>query len=204
MTSYTVIIVVITCLISFIAFSNLKVMDSLIFWPPAVSMRHEYWRFVTCGLIHADFVHLLFNMFTLYFFGRALETLYMGELGLKHYYFLILYILALIFANIPTYLKRKDDYNYRSLGASGAVCAVVFACILIRPWDKIWLYGIQMPALIYAVIFMVYSIYMAKRGGDNVNHDAHLWGAAFGVVFTLLVDHEVFGNFINSLIHPNF
>jgi membrane associated rhomboid family serine protease len=80
----------------------------------------------------------------------------------------------------------------------------VFACILIRPWDKIWLYGIQMPALIYAVIFMVYSIYMAKRGGDNVNHDAHLWGAAFGVVFTLLVDHEVFGNFINSLIHPNF
>lgn len=204
MTSYTVIIVVITSLISFIAFSNIKLMDSLIFWPPAVSMRHQYWRFITCGLIHADFMHLLFNMFTLYFFGRALENLYMGELGLQHYYFLILYILALIFANIPTYLKRKEDYSYRSLGASGAVCAVVFAAILIRPWAEIWLYGIRMPALIYAVLFMVYSVYMAKRGGDNVNHDAHIWGAIFGIVFTLLVDHETFGNFINSLAHPTF
>jgi membrane associated rhomboid family serine protease len=204
MTSYTVIIVVITSLISFVAFNNLKVMDTLIFWPPAVSMRHQYWRFITCGLIHADFMHLLFNMFTLYFFGRALENLYMGELGLRQYYFLILYFLALIFANIPTYLKRKDDYNYRSLGASGAVCAVVFASILIRPWAEIWLYGIRMPALIYAVLFMVYSIYMSRRGGDNVNHDAHIWGAIFGILFTLLVDHDVFGNFVNSLTHPTF
>src|ERR1700742_5000630 len=144
MESYTVIIVVITALISFIAFNNNKLMDSLIFWPPAISMRHEYWRFVTCGLIHADFMHLLFNMFTLYFFGKALENLYMGELGLQHYYFLLLYIMALIVANIPTYLKRKDDYNYRSRGASGAVCAVVFASILIRPGAQIYLYGIKM------------------------------------------------------------
>lgn len=204
MTSYTVIIVVITSLISFIAFSNLKLMDTLIFWPPAVSMRHQYWRFITCGFIHADFMHLLFNMFTLYFFGKGLEMLYAGELGLQHYYFLILYFLALIFSNIPTYIKRKDDYNYRSLGASGAVCAVVFACVLIRPWDHIYLYGIRMPSLIYAVLFMGFSVYMSKRGGDNVNHDAHIWGAVFGVVFTLLVDHETFGNFINALHHPTW
>jgi len=204
MTSYTVIIVAITSLISFIAFNNIKLMDTLIFWPPAVSMRHQYWRFITCGLIHADFMHLLFNMFTLYFFGRGLEMLYMGDLGLKHYYFLILYILALIFSNIPTYLKRKDDYNYRSLGASGAVCAVVFASILIRPWARILLYGIPMPALIYAVLFMVYSVYMSKRGGDNVNHDAHIWGAVFGIVFTVAVDHESLGNFISALGHPDF
>jgi membrane associated rhomboid family serine protease len=204
MESYTVIIVVITALISFIAFSNSKVMDSLIFWPPAVSMRHEYWRFVTCGLIHADFMHLLFNMFTLYFFGKGLENLYMGELGLQHYYFLLLYILALIVANIPTYLKRKDDYSYRSLGASGAVCAVVFAVVLIKPWSEIYLYGIRMPALIYALLFMGYSIYMSKRGGDNVNHDAHIWGAVFGIVFTICADHEVAGNFVNAMMHPHF
>ena len=204
MTSYTVIIVVITSLISFVAFNNIKLMDTLIFWPPAVSMRHQYWRFITCGLIHADFMHLLFNMFTLYFFGRGLEMLYMGDLGLKQYYFLILYILALIFSNIPTYLKRKDDYNYRSLGASGAVCAVVFASILIRPWARIILYGIPMPALIYAVLFMVYSVYMAKRGGDNVNHDAHIWGAIFGIIFTVVVDHESLSSFISALGHPDF
>src|SRR5579859_1131454 len=167
MTSYTMIIVFITSLTSFIAFSNLKLMDALIFWPPAVSMRHQYWRFVTCGLIHADFMHLLFNMITLYFFGTALENYYMGELGLQHFYFPILYILALIVANIPTYIKRKDDYNYRSLGASGAVCAVLFAFILIRPWDTILLYFIKLPAILYAIIFLVYSIYMSKRGGDN-------------------------------------
>lgn len=204
MTSYTVIIVVITSVISFIAFSNHKLMDTLIFWPPAVSMRHQYWRFITCGLIHADFMHLLFNMFTLYFFGKALESLYMGELGLQHYYFLILYILALIFANIPTYIKRKDDYNYRSLGASGAVCAVVFASIMIRPWAEIYLYGIRMPALIYALLFMVYSVYMSKRGGDNVNHDAHIWGAVFGVIYTVAVDHDSLGNFFEALKHPTF
>jgi membrane associated rhomboid family serine protease len=204
MTSYTVIIVVLTSLISFIAFNNIKLMDTLIFWPPAVSMRHQYWRFITCGLIHADFMHLLFNMFTLYFFGRGLEMLYMGDLGLQHYYFIILYILALIFSNIPTYLKRKDDYNYRSLGASGAVCAVVFASILIRPWARIILYGIPMPALIYAVLFMVYSVYMSRRGGDNVNHDAHIWGAIFGIVFTVAVDHESLSNFISALGHPDF
>jgi membrane associated rhomboid family serine protease len=205
MTSYSVIIVVITSLISFVAFNNIKLMDTLIFWPPAVSMRHQYWRFITCGLIHADFMHLIFNMFTLYFFGRALENLYMGELGLKHYYFLILYFLALIFSNIPTYLKRKDDYNYRSLGASGAVSAVMFAVILIRPWDKLYLYAsIPMPSLLFAVLFVGYSVYMSRRGGDNVNHDAHLWGALFGVVFTVLVDHDSLGNFINALRHPEF
>lgn len=204
MTSYTVIIVVITSLISFVAFNNIKLMDTLIFWPPAVSMRHQYWRFITCGLIHADFMHLIFNMFTLYFFGKGLENLYMGELGLKQYYFLILYFLALIFSNIPTYLKRKDDYNYRSLGASGAVSAIVFAVILIRPWDKLYVYGIPMPSLLYAVLFLAFSIYMSKRGGDNVNHDAHIWGAVFGVVFTVAVDHESLRNFINALGHPDF
>jgi membrane associated rhomboid family serine protease len=204
MTSYTVIIIVITSLISFVAFNSIKLMDTLIFWPPAISMRHQYWRFITCGFIHADFVHLLFNMFTLYFFGIGLENLYMGELGLQRYYFLILYFLALIFSNIPTYLKRKDDYNYRSLGASGAVCAVLFAVILIRPWAEIRLYGLPMPSIVYAILFMIYSVYMSKRGGDNVNHDAHLWGALFGVVFTIIVDHEVFGNFINEITHPHF
>ena len=205
MTSYTVIIIVITSIISFLAFNNMKLMDALIFWPPAISMRNQYYRFITCGFIHADFMHLAFNMFTLYFFGKGLENLYMGELGLQHYYFLVLYFLALIFSNIPTYLKRRDDYNYRSLGASGAVCAVLFAVIIIRPWDEILLFGgIRMPSLIYAILFLAYSIYMSRRGGDNVNHDAHLWGALFGVVFTIAVDRSVLPTFLNELSHPRW
>jgi membrane associated rhomboid family serine protease len=205
MYSITTIIIVLTCIVSIASFNNSKLLESLIFWPPAISLRHQYYRFVTCGLIHADMMHLLFNMVTLYFFGKALETYYMGILGLEHYYFPILYIGALIAANIPTYIKKRDDYNYRSLGASGAVCAVLFAYILMRPWDTIYIfYIIRMPAILYALIFLGYSIYMSRRGGDNVNHDAHLWGALFGIVFTIAVHPDVVNIFLNELSQPRF
>jgi membrane associated rhomboid family serine protease len=204
MYSITTIIIVLTSVISFLAFNNPRLMNALIFWPPAVSMRHQYYRFVTCGFIHADIMHLAFNMITLYFFGRVLEVYYMGDLGLEHYYFVILYFSALIVANIPSYLKHRDDYNYRSLGASGAVCAVLFAFILLRPWAPIILFVIKMPAIIYALLFLGYSIYMSRRGGDNINHDAHLWGALFGILFTIAVHPGVIGSFINELSQPRF
>ena len=205
MYSFTVSIIILTSVISVLSFSNRRLMDALIFWPPAISMQHQYYRFLTCGLIHADFMHLAFNMFTLYFFGTALENYYMGELGLQHYYYPILYFTALIAANIPTYIKRKDDYNYRSLGASGAVCAVLFAFILIRPWDTVAIFSIiKLPAVIYAALFLGYSVYMSRRGGDNVNHDAHLWGALFGILFTAAVHPAIMADFVNQLSHPNF
>jgi len=204
MFTVTLTIVILTCLVSIAAFNSSKIIDDLIFWPPAISMRHQYYRFISCGLIHADFVHLLFNMFTLYFFGKGLEVLYRGELGLQAYYYPILYITALIASNIPSYLKRKDDYNYRSLGASGAVCAVMFAVILIRPWETLYVYGIRMPAILYSVLFLAFSIYMSKRGGDNVNHDAHLWGALYGVVFTVAVHPDIINTFVNEMKNPRF
>ena len=204
MYSITTIIIVLTSIISFLAFNNARLMNALIFWPPAVSMRHQYYRFVTCGFIHADIMHLAFNMFTLYFFGKALELYYMGDLGLEPYYYVILYFAALIVANIPSYLKHRDDYAYRSLGASGAVSAVLFAFILLRPWAPILLFVIKMPAIIYALLFLGYSIYMSRRGGDNVNHDAHLWGALFGVLFTIAVHPSVVSSFLNELSQPRF
>src|ERR1700743_1295119 len=116
MFTITLSIILLTCLISATAFNNSRILNDLIFWPPAISMRHQYYRFLTCGLIHADMMHLAFNMITLYFFGRYLGAHYMGELGLPHYSYLVLYVGAIIVANIPTYLKRRDDYTYRSLG----------------------------------------------------------------------------------------
>lgn len=204
MFTITLSIIVLTCLISATAFNNSKILDDLIFWPPAISIRHQYYRFVTCGLIHADIMHLAFNMITLYFFGRQIEARWMGELGLPHYVYLVLYVGALIAANIPTYIKRRDDYNYRSLGASGAVCAVLFAFILLKPWAMLQVIIIPIPAIIYAFLFLGYSVYMSKRGGDNVNHDAHFWGALFGIVFTLAVRPSVMTTFINELSHPRF
>lgn len=203
--SISMIIIILTTIISILSFNNSRITDALIFWPPAIHMRRQYYRFVTCGFIHADLMHLAFNMFTLYFFGKVLEEYYMGILGLQHYYFTLLYITALIVANIPSYLKQRDNYNYRSLGASGAVCAVMFAYIMISPWSTLGILGIiPMPAIIYALLFLGYSIYMSKRGGDNINHDAHLWGSIYGVVFTIVARPSVVGSFLNELAHPRF
>ena len=204
MFSLTIAIIVITCLISIAGFNNPKVIDDLIFWPPGITSRHQYYRFITCGLIHADYMHLLFNMFTLYFFGRAMEVRFMEDLGLPRYSFLILYVGALIFSLLPTYFKHRNDYDYRSLGASGAVCAVLFSFILLQPWTTIYVFFFPVPAIIYALLFLGYSVYMSRKGGGYINHDAHFYGALFGIVFTIASRPETVSIFIRELRHPHF
>ena len=200
----TLSIIFITGLISIIGFRQSRVIDELIFWPPAISKKNQYYRFITCGLIHADYMHLIFNMVTLYFFGTIMEAHYQGELGLQKWYYLALYIGALIVSNIPTYMKHRNDDEYRSLGASGAVSAVLFAFILLSPWQQIIVIVFPVPAIIYGVLFLVYSAYMSRKGGDHVNHDAHFYGALFGILFTIAVRPDVIDIFWNELKHPHF
>jgi len=204
MFNITLAIIFITSLISISGFSRGKIIDELIFWPPAISKKHQYYRFITCGLIHADYVHLIFNMVTLFFFGTIMEAHYQGELGLQKWYYLALYIGALIVSNIPTYIKHRSDENYRSLGASGAVSAVLFAFILLSPWQRIYVIVFPVPAIIYGGIFLFYSAYMSRKGGDHVNHDAHFYGALFGILFTIAVRPDVVNVFLNELAHPHF
>jgi membrane associated rhomboid family serine protease len=200
----TLVIIIITCITTLTGFKNGKVVDDLIFWPPAISKKHQYYRFVTCGLIHADYMHLIFNMLTLYFFGTIMEVYYQGQLGLQKWYYLALYIGALIVSNIPTYIKHYKDYDYRSLGASGAVSAVLFAFILLRPWQRIYVIVFPVPAIIYGGLFLFYSAYMSRKGGDHVNHDAHFYGALFGLIFTIAIRPDVVEVFLNELMHPRF
>ena len=198
--SHTLIIIIITTVLSFTAFSNRTLMNRLIMWPPAMQ-RGQYDRFITYGFVHADGTHLLFNMFTLFFFGRAIEDFYrpyLGGLG-----FVLFYLAALIVSMLPSYLKHKNDPNYLSLGASGAVSAVLFAYILFAPWNLIFVFFIPVPAIIYAVLYTAYSIYSAKRGQDNINHSAHLWGAAFGVVATIAIEPALMQRFLDKLFHFN-
>ncbi len=204
MFNITLTIIIITCIITLTGFRNGRVLDDLIFWPPAISKKHQYYRFITCGLIHADYMHLIFNMVTLYFFGTIMEAHYQGELGLQKWYYLALYVGALIVSNIPTYIKHRNDYNYRSLGASGAVSAVLFAFILLSPWQQIIVIVFPVPAIIYGGLFLFYSAYMSRKGGDHVNHDAHFYGALFGILFTIAVRPEVMEIFLNELRHPHF
>lgn len=200
--SATLIIIAITCVVSFAALSNPKMMETLILWPPAVSRDNDYYRFVSYGLIHADFQHLLFNMITLFFFGRVMEALFNQSMG--PWGFTFFYVLALIVSIFPAYLKNKNNAHYRSLGASGAVSAVLFSYILLQPWSLIIIYVLPVPAIVYAIGYVVFSIYMDKKGSDNVNHSAHLWGAAFGILFTLWMEPRVLDMFLSQLANPHF
>ena len=200
--STTLILIALTCAVSFTAMNNPKMIDALILWPPAISRKKEYFRLLTYGLIHADFMHLLFNMVTLYFFGRVTESFYTDVLG--PFGFAIFYVGGLLASILPTYYKHRDDSQYYSLGASGAVSAVLFAFILFAPWSTIYIYVLPVPAIIYAVLYVAYSIYSERQGGDRVNHSAHLWGAAYGVLVTILLEPRIFPMFLSALANPRF
>jgi len=201
-TPVTYALIAITCLVSWMAFNNRKLADRLILWPPAIDKHKQYDRLLTYGFIHADFMHLLFNMITLYFFGRQIEVLMTGLVGVWVYP--MFYLSALAISILPTYLKNQHNPNYLSLGASGAVSAVLFAFILIAPWQLIFVFFIPLPAIVFAVLYVGYSVWMDKRGGDRINHSAHLAGAAYGVMFLLIMRPEVLQHFLRELQNPSF
>lgn len=200
----TLALIALTCAVSFFSWKQPGLLQRLILWPPAIARGKEYWRLLSYGFIHADGQHLLFNMITLYFFGSAMEN-YLTQLGLPWPWgFVGFYLSALLVSILPSYLRHRADPNYRSLGASGAVSAVLFSFILIQPWSLIIVFVVPVPAIIYAVLYVGFSIWMEKRGGDNVNHSAHLWGAGYGVLFTVLLQPNVLGHFFEALMSPRF
>ncbi len=202
--SLTIIIAIATVLISLLAFNNETLLSKTIFNPYIVHRDKEYYRFVSSGFIHADFTHLFFNMFTFYSFGTLIESVYSSILIDKIYTILAfvgLYVGGIIVSDIPTFLKNKNNYNYNSLGASGGVSSVLFAGILFFPTQNIYVYAIPMPALLYAVLYTWYTIYMDKKGGDNVNHSAHLYGAIWGIVFTTLIYPKVWIMFFQKILN---
>ena len=199
--SITLIIVIITVLVSIAAFQNESLMTKLIMNPYVTKHRNEWYRFITSGIIHADWLHLLINMFVFFSFGAIVEKyykLYFGELG--NYYFIVLYIGSMIVSILPSYVKHHEQPHYNSLGASGAVSAIVFAYVIFDPLSNIYLYGlIGIPGIVAAILYLVYSWYMANKGGDNINHSAHMWGAIFGFLYTIVLEPDLFMNFINQL-----
>lgn len=198
--SLTVAIIIVTVLVSWAGFNNDKLLQRLLLWPPAVTRGRQYDRFLGYGLVHGDFMHLLFNMFTLYFFGRLMEQFYGQYLG--PWGFLGFYASALVVSALPSYLRHRHDPNYATLGASGAVSAVLFGFILLQPWATIYVYVIPVPAIIFAVLYTGYSVWMNHRKADRVNHSAHLAGAAYGVLFTVLMEPRVLEHFLVSLLNP--
>jgi membrane associated rhomboid family serine protease len=189
--SITLIIVIVTAIVSFNAFSNQDLMDKLIFYPPAVSEHKQWYRFISCGFIHADIGHLVFNIYSFYMFGGTVEDAFkdiFGSMGLLLY--IILYLSSLVICLLPTYFKHKDNYYYRSLGASGAVSAIVFVFMMLFPVANLGLIFIpfvKAPAFLFGLIYLAITYFLDRRSGSRINHSAHFWGALYGIAFLIVM-----------------
>lgn len=205
---FTLIIIVTTVLVSLAAFNDANLRSRLILYPRIMNGPSEYYRLLTSGFIHADWNHLIFNMITMFFFGRIVEESILGDFygragGLIY---LILYVSGIVMSSVPSVIKHRNDSTYAALGASGGVSSILFFVIYFFPWSKISMYFIPIgiPAIIYGVLYTLYSLYMSKRGNDNIGHDAHLGGALYGFVFALIVDPTHGQMFLYQILHPVF
>ena len=165
-------------------FANRQIIERSLFRPYYFLRRRQYATAVTSGFVHADLPHLIFNMVTFYFFAFPLEK-QIGPLR-----FAALYFLALVVSDTGTFLKHRDDPQYASLGASGAISAVLFAAIVYFPWMELFIIPIPLPipAPLFAVAYVGYSWWSARQARGRINHDAHLGGALFGLLFVMLTD----------------
>ena len=202
--SLTVIITILTGGASLYAWNRPEIMHKWIFNPYTVSRRNEYQRFITSGFIHNDYVHLGFNLIVFYMFGHYVEYFFTTLFGVLtgSIAFIALYIGGIIVSDIPTYFKYRELPHYNSLGASGGVSSILFSYILFEPMTPLAPYAISilsLPAFIWAAIYMIYSYFMGKKGTDNINHDAHFYGAAFGIAFTVVLYPRVISIFLEQL-----
>ncbi len=197
----TIILIAITVAVSYAAFNNTKLMDMLQFNASKIVYKKEYHRLITHAFIHANWEHLLVNMIVLFSFGRAIEAYFKYNFGDRHIiYFFLLYFGGILVSNIYALIKHHKNYFYNSVGASGAVSAVLFAAIFFDPWNKIYFFGIlPIPGIVFAGLYLVYSYQMSTKQKDNVAHDAHFLGALYGFIFPVLLNPQLFNVFIDKL-----
>jgi len=201
--SITLFIIIITALVSITAFNNIKLFDQLKLYPAAMHSKSDAYRIASYALIHADWLHLMVNMYVLYNFGEnGTEAMYKIAFGAKGtLFFILLYVGGAITSVIPSYEKHKNNFGYTAVGASGAVSAVVFAYILFNPLASFYFVFIPfpIPAYIFGFFYMGLSYYLAKQNKGNIGHDAHFFGALFGLMFTILLNKEIAIHFVEQL-----
>ncbi|GAA4390408.1 rhomboid family intramembrane serine protease [Hymenobacter koreensis] len=194
------ILIGVTCAVSMYAWSNPGLTESWIMSPYLVRKRNEWYRFITSGFLHADISHLAFNMLAFYSLSRPARYFYADAFGPTNglLLFLLLYLGGIVVSDIPTYFKHRDDYDYRSLGASGGVSSVIFASILLMPTAKLMIFPLplEIPGFIWGAIYLAYSYYQSRRiAADGINHDAHFYGALYGIVLTIIMLPQSILNF---------
>lgn len=192
---FSSLIFILTSGISFYAlYVNPNLIDKFALNPYAIVYRKKYVSIFTSAFLHANLPHLVFNMITLYFFGPTLESL-VG--GLR---FVLIYLISLIVANLATVIKYRNFFEYRSIGASGAISGVLFSYIMLNPFSGIMIFPVPfpLPAYIFAILYILWSYFAAKRGMDLINHDAHIWGAVAGIISTILIVPNAIDYFLSN------
>lgn len=197
-----IVIIIVTSWVSYHAWKDPVLLQKCIFNPYIIHNKNEYWRFLTSGMIHKDMTHLLMNMISLFFFGRNLEDIYVSLYGVAgSFYFVGIYFFTMVLADIPSFFKHKDNFHYNALGASGAVSAVVFACIYFAPLNGICFFlFICLPGFIAGTLFIIYSVYQGRHGNDMIGHDVHIYGALLGFASSVLLQPEKFPEFMDAIL----
>ncbi len=203
--SVTLIIVIISGIVSYKAFNDPNLLHKLKHDPYREAHHKEYYRFITSGFVHGSWVHLIINMYVLYEFGKIVEALFSNIFGFVtgKVFFLLLYFGSLIISDIPTFLKHKDRPGYASIGASGAVSAVLFAFVLFMPWSMLYLFfAIPIPAIIFAVLYLVYSSWAINNSkGSRIDHSAHFMGAIAGIAITIILFPQIIEIFMREIVN---
>lgn len=198
--------ILVTVVTSLLAFSDQSLLTKLIFNPYVIKQRKQFYRFLSSGLIHGDTIHLFFNMFVLWSFGRHVQMEYDLRFGaLGGLFYALLYIGGIAMSSVYSYYKHQDNPYYNALGASGGVSSVLFASILFEPWNTLLVFFvIPAPAILVGIGYLIYSARMSKANMDNIGHDAHFYGAIYGVVITIAFKPSIFLDFLKSLSQPHF
>jgi membrane associated rhomboid family serine protease len=201
--SFLIIILIGTVIVSLNAFKDANLVDRMIYSPYRCKHYGEYYRMLSHVLIHADSTHLIFNMMSLYFLGDILEKQLMFQYGSRvgEFHFIILYVVGGLFATLIPYIRNHDNPSYRSLGASGAVSAVVFAAIIWNPTMQlsIMFLPIGIPAYIFGPIYLAFEYWADRRGGTGIAHDAHIGGAIFGILYVLIINIDKGKEFLSQI-----
>lgn len=199
----TLLIIIITCVISYFSFENRALFDKLKHHPVSEANQGEWYRMISSGFVHADYFHLGINMYVLYGFGSFVESEFLYQYGdaVGRFIYLLLYIVMIVLADIPSFIKHKNNYNYSAIGASGAVSGVLFIFVLLRPWAQLELFFLlPIPAIIFGVLYLMYSSWASKNARDNIGHDAHFFGAVSGMVLSVILLPYVLGDFVERFI----
>lgn len=196
--------IIIACVVfSIMAFNNPAIFNRYLFSAYATYHNKQYYRLFTHAFLHGDYMHLAFNMYALYLFGQVLEEQYFPALfqSKAMFYYILLYVGGIFFSSIFDLIKQKNNPSYSSVGASGAVTAIVFSAILINPTMGMGILFIPVfiPAWLFGALYLAYSWYMGKRQLDNIGHNAHFWGAVFGFVFTILLKPALLSRFFTEI-----